>query len=341
MGRHLKARRSRRAVLLAALLGVAAGGVILHDREPAPAVRVTPETTGIAYPGLYVDPNGAAAAYVRALERSGRKAEAAILRRISDRPAATWFTDAAPGYPARARRLVTAASAAKRLPVLALYFIPNRDCGSHSKGGATSAHAYRLWVSALARAIRGHRALIILEPDAVAQAVGGGCLTARAARQRYALLAAAVTTLQAQPGVSVYLDAGNPTWVPAARMAPALRLAGAIKARGFALNVANFETTADNLRYGRQLSKLLDGRHFVIDTSRNGNGPARRGPGDRHWCNPPGRRLGVPPTLRTGRPLVDAYLWVKRPGESDGACGRGAPPAGQWYPAYARSLAGS
>jgi endoglucanase len=298
-----------------------------------------PKTAGTAPTALYVDPEGLAARHMRALERAGRRAEAAVLRRIADRPAATWFTDAAPGYADRARRLVTAATRAHRLPVLTLYYIPQRDCGSHSRGGAADAHAYRAWVSALAAAIRGHRALVILEPDAVAQAVRGGCLSARAAAQRFAMLSVAVTVLQALPGVSVYLDAGNPTWVPAARMAPALRRSGVRRARGFALNVANFETTTANLRYGTLLSRLLPGRRFVIDTSRNGNGPARRGRGDRHWCNPPGRRLGVAPTLHTGQPLVDAYLWVKRPGESDGACGAGAPPAGQWYPAYARALA--
>ena len=122
-------------------------------------------------------------------------------------------------------------------------------------------------------------------------------------------------------------------------MSGALRRAGVARAHGFALNVANFETTADNVRYGTALSRLLGGAHFVVDTSRNGNGPAQVGAGDRHWCNPPGRRLGAVPTTRTGHRLVDAYLWIKRPGESDGACGNGAPPAGQWWPEYALALA--
>jgi endoglucanase len=121
-------------------------------------------------------------------------------------------------------------------------------------------------------------------------------------------------------------------------MAEALRRSGIDRAHGFALNVANFETTTANITYGTALSGLLGGAHFVIDTSRNGNGPADLGTGDRHWCNPPGRALGEAPTTDTGQPLVDAYLWVKRPGESDGACTEGAPPAGQWYPAYALSL---
>lgn len=97
-------------------------------------------------------------------------------------------------------------------------------------------------------------------------------------------------------------------------------------------------------------------KHFVIDTSRNGQGPwtppANHPPGDpQDWCNPPDRGLGLPPTANTGKPLVDAYLWVKIPGESDGQCNRWTtgpldpvrgiqdPPAGQWFPEMALELA--
>ncbi|WP_433828446.1 glycoside hydrolase family 6 protein [Actinoplanes sp. CA-015351] len=337
MPRHLKVTGRRRRAAMITALALVATGVLLKDREPAPAVRV-PEAATIGTPALYVDPQGAAATYVRRLERAGRRADAAIIRRIADRPAATWFTDSAPGYADRARRLVVAATQAGRMPVLALYYIPQRDCSNHSRGGASSAEAYKRWVSALTLAMRNTRALVILEPDAVAHTVRG-CLKGKAAQQRLALLSWAVATLRTQPGVRVYLDAGNPGWVPAARIAPALRSAGAMRAHGLALNVANFQTTTDNLGYGNELSRLLGGRHFVVDTSRNGAGPLRRGSAERRWCNPPGRRLGAAPTMSTGHPLVDAYLWVKRPGESDGACGAGAPRAGQWYPAYAFALA--
>jgi endoglucanase len=84
--------------------------------------------------------------------------------------------------------------------------------------------------------------------------------------------------------------------------------------------------------------------HFVIDTSRNGEGPNPMtggpdadmadytvAPFDQpasvvstlqagNWCNPPGSGLGLAPTADSGVPLVDAYLWVKLPGESDGEC---------------------
>jgi len=288
---------------------------------------------------LYVDPRGAAVNQLAAWRGTGRTAEVAAIRRIADQPTATWFADAAPGYAERARELVAAATAAGRLPVLALYNIPERDCSGQSAGGAADAGDYRTWVRTLAGALRGHRALIVLEPDAVPQAVQG-CLDDAATDERYRLLAEAVDALRAVPGVLVYLDAGNPTWITEpSRLTAALRRAGIARASGFSLNVANFETTADNVAYGSRLSALLGGAHFVVDTSRNGNGPAEKGGGDRHWCNPPGRALGEAPTTRTGVPLADAYLWIKRPGESDGACGNGAPPAGEWWPEYALELA--
>ncbi len=75
---------------------------------------------------------------------------------------------------------------------------------------------------------------------------------------------------------------------------------------------------------------------FVIDTGRNGQGPFRAeayasapynqpasvvsGLGAGYWCNGYGACAGLRPTLATGLPLLDAYLWIKVPGESDGTC---------------------
>jgi endoglucanase len=117
-------------------------------------------------------------------------------------------------------------------------------------------------------------------------------------------------------------------------MAQRLRQAGIGRARGFSLNVSNFNATADETAYGHTVAAAVGGKPFVIDTSRNGLGRAP----DSAWCNPPGRALGQPPTSQTGDPLVDAYLWIKAPGESDGSC-NGAPAAGVWWPEYALGLA--
>ncbi|MBL7261145.1 glycoside hydrolase family 6 protein [Actinoplanes sp. LDG1-01] len=293
-----------------------------------------------APPSLYVDPAGPAVEQVKTYEALGRTADAALIREIADRPVAAWFADEATDPTVRARALVTAAAAAGKVPVLTLYRIPQRDCGSHSGGGATTAAEYTAWVASIAAAITGQRAIVVVEPDAVAQAVQG-CLTNAERTERYKLLGSAIDTLSANPQLKVYLDGGNPSWITdTATMGDALKKAGVGRADGFALNVANFETTAANVTYGTKLSKHLGGAHFVIDTSRNGNGPAKKTSDyDGHWCNPPGRALGNTPTLQTGHKLVDAYLWIKRPGESDGPCGNGAPAAGQWWADYALGLA--
>ncbi|MFI5427363.1 glycoside hydrolase family 6 protein [Aeromicrobium sp. UC242_57] len=69
----------------------------------------------------------------------------------------------------------------------------------------------------------------------------------------------------------------------------------------------------------------------VIDTSRNGAGS------NGEWCNPSGRALGPEPQAGTAGSL-DAYLWIKPPGESDGECG-GGPPAGEFWTERALELA--
>src|SRR5215510_1470890 len=114
------------------------------------------------------------------------------------------------------------------------------------------------------------------------------------------------------------------------RHRPAARLnqAGVDDARGFSLNTANFFTTDDEIGYGEAISGLTNGSHYVIDTSRNGAGPAPDSALD--WCNPSGRALGTPPTAATAGAHADAYLWIKRPGESDGTCDRGEPQAGNF-----------
>ena len=88
--------------------------------------------------------------------------------------------------------------------------------------------------------------------------------------------------------------------------------------------------------YAQNMAGAVASTHFVVDTSRNGAGPnsmqayaaAPYGQpaavistlASGNWCNPPASGLGPRPTARTGVALLDAYLWVKIPGESDGQC---------------------
>ncbi|WP_433795117.1 glycoside hydrolase family 6 protein [Actinoplanes sp. CA-252034] len=327
-----------------AALGCLATIVVLGGCTPAPpdpAPDPSPGPSASGSPTFYVEPDAPALRQVRAWEAQGRTGDAAALRRIADEPNAVWFADANPGYQNRVRRLITAARTAGRTAVLVPYWVPQRDCGGHSGGGAPDAGAYRAWIAELATIVGGGPAIVVLEPDAVPHVLDG-CVTGEAARERLTLLREAITAFKRGDRVRVYLDAGHPGWISDVdRVAAALGEAGVHDADGFSLNVSNFETTEANVTYGYAISDRLGGKPFVIDTSRNGNGPAPVDERDTegHWCNPPGRALGPAPTEDTGRPRVDAYLWVKRPGESDGACLPDAPPAGQWWPEYALGLA--
>ncbi|HVX41628.1 MAG TPA: glycoside hydrolase family 6 protein [Gemmatimonadaceae bacterium] len=262
--------------------------------------------------------------------KSSRPADAAKMRYIAQQPVATWLGNWTSNVRNAVNGLVSQASSQGAVPVLVAYDIPDRDCGSYSAGGAGDAATYSKWIRDFANGLSGRKAIVVLEPDAVAQS---SCLSSAARDVRFSMLRNAVSTLK-QAGAYVYLDAGNAHWVSATEMASRLRQAGIEQADGFSLNVSNFFSTADNVAYGNSLSRLLGGKHYVIDTGRNGVG----GTADRQWCNPGGQALGVAPTTQTGMSSVDAFLWIKQPGESDGTC-NGGPKAGQWWPEYALGLA--
>ncbi|MEA2418814.1 MAG: endoglucanase [Thermoleophilaceae bacterium] len=332
-----------RALLLLAILVVLTGcssEQAAPAREPAqPAEAAARGSNPLAGQAFYVNPQNPAAHQAARWRSAGRQADAAAISRIARRPTAIWFADPEQ-VGARVREAVAKAAKSNRSALLVAYHVPGRDCGSYSAGGSGSPPAYRAWVRAFARGIGSRRATVILEPDAIPQAVVETCLSDAAKAERYALLADAVKTFAALPHVSVYIDAGNPGFVrPVSRLVAPLRASGIKAADGFALNVSNFFRTDRVIDYGRALSRRLGGAHFVIDTSRNGNGPTLHDdPGGPKWCNPPGRALGRSPTTVTGQRKVDAYLWVKQPGASDGTCRAGAPAAGVWWPEYALQL---
>ncbi|SEF25148.1 endoglucanase [Amycolatopsis pretoriensis] len=224
-----------------------------------------------------------------------------------------------------------AADVADRLPVLVAYSIPGRDCGGESTGGAGSPQAYRDWISAFADGIGGKPALVIIEPDALAQL---DCLPGDARQTRLDLLNYAAAQFAAKaPNTWTYLDGGNATWIPAATMATRLKSAGVRSIHGFVLNVSNFDTTADSTTYGKAVDAALEyAAPFVVDTSRNGKGHGT----DTEWCNPPKRKLGTESQLGGG---PEMQLWVKVPGDSDGDCGYGTgTQAGTFSPALATHL---
>ncbi len=285
---------------------------------------------------FFVDPDSNAHRQAEEWAES-RPEDAARMERLAGQPQADWFGDWTADPEAEIGARTTQIVAAGALPVFVFYTIPYRDCGLYSAGGANDPETYRAWIMSAVEGIGDRPAVVILEPDALA---GTDRLTPEQEDERYELLASAIETLEALSGTDVYLDAGNARWHPAAETARRLERAGVTQATGFALNVSNFIATDETVAYGHAISTAIGadgGTPFVIDTSRNGNGPWEADDSET-WCNPPGRALGTPATTDTGDPLVDAWLWIKRPGESDGSC-RGAPAAGQWHPEYALELA--
>lgn len=274
--------------------------------------------------------NDPARGQVTAWKRS-RPADAALVARIASHPRALWLGDWFTDVRGVVAREVGAASRSHALPVLVAYAIPQRDCGGHSAGGMAGPQEYGAWINEIAAGIGSNRAVVILEPDALAQSA---CLPADVLAERQQMLAGAVDTLGALPATSVYIDAGHSGWLPPSRMAELLRGAGVERARGFSVNVAAARRDAEVERFANELSARLGGAHYVVDTGRNGTGPAP----NNEWCNARGLGLGRPPAATTDGGLMDARLWIKPPGESDGTC-NGGPPAGQWWAEYALDIA--
>ena len=279
---------------------------------------------------LYVDPSSPAKRQAEAWRRS-RPGDAALMDKIAQQPLAQWVGGWNVDISRDVADAVSRITGARALPIFVAYNIPGRDCGQYSAGGANGSDAYKRWIREFASGLGNRRAVVVLEPDALA---GMSCLSPALQQERMNLIHDAVRVLKAH-GAAVYIDAGHARWVAPAEMANRLNRAGIADADGFSLNISNFLSTSVNIAYGTEVSRRVGGKHFIIDTSRNGQNLTSAG----NWCNPTGQRVGAAPTTRTGNPLVDAFLWIKTPGESDGTCG-GGPAAGKWWAEYALGLAG-
>lgn len=260
--------------------------------------------------------------------RDDRPEDAALLDRLAAVPTARWLGEWSGDVQVAADQHVSEAAEAGALPVLVAYNIPVRDCGQYSSGGAGAADDYAAWIQGIAAGIDERPAVVVLEPDAVALT---DCLDEQQQEDRETMLSDAIATLEANDGTDVYLDAGHSAWVAADEMAERLLRSGVERARGIALNVSNDQPTEDLVAYAAELHEAT-GAHAVLDTSRNGNGSTGE------WCNGDGRALGAAPTADTGEAFVDAWLWIKVPGESDGTC-NGGPAAGEFFTTQALEMA--
>ena len=319
-------RRLCLSVLLAA--GLAAG---LTWAPTVAHASVDPYT---ATNGFYVNPQNSAAVWSAANPSDGR--EPSIESAIATKPSATWFAgQGTENIAEQTGALEGAAAWSNQLPVMVAYNITDRDiCAGQSSGGASSDAAYENWINLFAVGIADRPAVVILEPDALADE---SCMNSAEISDRDGLLNYAIAQFNQQAQETwVYLDAGNPGWLSASTMASYLNSAGLAQAHGFSLNVSSYYTVAQNVAYANAINADLSSwygytKPFVIDTSRDGNGS-----NDNQWCNPQGAKLGATDQVGGG---ADALLWIKDPGESDGDCGTGdGTVAGQFNPQLAYDL---
>jgi len=300
--------------------------------EPANAEASHAIESPAAPSGFFVDPDSNPAIWVN--NHAGDARAASIRASMATKPMARWFGDWSGDIGAAVSSYVGTAAAANQWPILVAYNIPGRDCSGASSGGAGSEGAYRTWIATFAAGVGSRPAIVVIEPDALAQL---DCLpnddqrTIRIGMLRYAT----EKFRDKAPAARVYLDAGHASWIAASIMASRLEAAGVANIRGFALNVSNYDTTGASNDYGASVNSSLSSQYgytkqFVVDTSRNGNGS------NGEWCNPPGRKLGVVSQFGGG---ADALLWIKVPGNSDGPCGIApSTPAGTFSPDLADRL---
>jgi endoglucanase len=387
MRSHLSSRMMRWASSTVAIAAAVTAASVL------PAVSATASTAAgrSLSPGtrffVPLPPNGAPQ-QIAALLKARDLKDATLITKMEATPSSVWFNSGTPAQVKQKVQLTMAEAAVEgAVPVLVAYDIPGRDCAQYSAGGALNEADYEAWISGFAQGIGNRQAVVVLEPDSLGL-LPSGCGQPASTYpftdpERLAEVQYAVSALEADPGVSVYLDGTHSAWLGVGDITQRLLAAGVQQAQGFFLNVSNYQADPNLTDYGSWISDCIAmvtdpanfaynnpaacasqyypaspsdfstwglttawyaqnmgtavaTTHFVVDTSRNGDGPNSMAAyasapynqpagvigtlAGGNWCNPPASGLGLRPTASTGVPLLDAYLWVKTPGESDGQC---------------------
>jgi len=219
---------------------------------------------------FYVPPPAPGAVQqIKSLVHNGDIKDAVGIARMVTTPQAVWFNGGSPAQVRRAvHRTVEAAARRHAVPVLVAYNLPFRDCAQYSAGGAADTDAYLRWITAFAAGIGKRPALVMLEPDGLGIIPNNTDIngtkewcqpTAPGAtpQERYRALNGAVDRLTAHRATKVYLDGTHSAWLGVGDIAQRLVKAGVQHARGFFLNVSNFQTTSRQLKYGTWISECI------------------------------------------------------------------------------------
>lgn len=322
--------RPRRTLVIAAILSTAIliAAIVVVGRQAITAIEAAAAVAPTVGTRVLASDTSKAAS---ASTASGDASAMAAAGWLATQPTTVWLTpetDPIDAVEDRVSRLIEESRDQDATLSVAVYGLPDRDCGNHSAGGLDP-DAYGEWTKRIGRALRAApevQKIVVLEPDSIALASSCGSIP-----ERMAHLRTAVDNVTG-PHTWIYVDGGHSAWHPVDEMAELLRASGLLPTvRGVALNVSNYQDTAAEFAYAHDLSDRLGGTHAIIDTSRNGVGPAGA-----QWCNPTGRTVGSTGGSY-GDGVVDTNLWIKPPGESDGEC-NGGPAAGTWWPKAAVEL---
>ncbi len=325
---------------------------ILHDDPLAPRDAADPLGVGpvngnlVAGAKLYVDPDSAPAQAQQSYEHSNPQ-WASLLGDIAGEPGAhrfyMWNMGANVAGQVSHYLEGTQVQEPGTTVMLSTYSLVHSYCGYTATPAMES--EYDNFISQVAAGIGNFHVIFFLELDSL---ITAPCLSHQQLAIRDAELRYAVSALEADPHTLVYLDGGAADAASASRQAAYLRGAGVAQAQGFFLNSTHFDWTTTELHYGQEIARMLGGAHFIVNTGENGRGPLRPAnlvkDGNEVLCNPPGRGLGPLSVTggvaqQTGYTDADGLLWFSNPGGSGGPCVPGAPPTGEYWPAYAVMLA--
>ncbi|KAK8113002.1 glycoside hydrolase family 6 protein [Apiospora sp. TS-2023a] len=274
---------------------------------------------------------------------------------------------------------------------LVIYDLPGRDCAAKASNGELAVGELGRYKTEYIDVIAGilkenpnQAFALIIEPDSLPNLVTNSdlktCQDSEAGYEEGVAYALKELNLD---NVVMYIDAGHGGWLgwndnlkPGAQgLAKVYKAAGSpSQVRGISTNIAGWNAwdetpgefsdasdaqwnKAQNEKlytemFGAELKSAGMPNHAIVDTGRNAVTGLREEWGN--WCNVNGAGFGVRPTADTGSELVDAFVWGKPGGESDGTsdssatrydsfCGKPdafkpSPEAGQWNQEYFEML---
>ena len=313
----------------------------------------------------------------------------AKIKKVATFPTALWMdrieaVKMLPGW-LEAAKAQSKKSGKPVVPVIVVYDLPNRDCSAKASAGELKVEEggeqrYRTeYIDAIAAELAKFPELkvaAVVEPDSLPNVATNMNVEhcAKSADIYKHSIAYTISKLSL-PNVYLYLDAAHAGWLGwignREKMGQIFKdvvemAGGPDRIRGFATNVSNYNALEGD--WGKKLEPsnpcgneldYVDGltetfakygfenKGVIVDTSRNGVQETRTKWG--HWCNVKGAGLGERPKVAP-REHVDAYYWVKPPGDSDGVSdpnaprfdefcaspdsAENAPQAGQWFTSY-------